>query len=286
METKLIRIRERSILKPREAFTSLGHLINEELLLLCHQELKGNKATGIDHITKTKYEENLTDNIRQIVARLKQKAYRPQPVRRVYLPKEDGRKVRPLGIASYEDKIVQLALKKILEAVFEPHFLSYSYGFRPHRNAHHALKALTTCIEKGKVSYLVDADIKSFFDQVHHEKLMGCIRQRIQDPNILRLIHRFLRAGVMENGKWELSETGTPQGSIVSPVLANIYLHYALDLWFEKAVKTHIRGEAYLIRYADDCVACFQYEKDALDYYKALQYQLAKFSLSLQKEKS
>lgn len=286
METKLTRIKERSIQNPTEVFTSLGHLINEELLLLCHQELDGHKATGIDRVTKVQYEENLTDNIHQIVEKLKQKAYRPQPVKRVYIPKGDGNQVRPLGIATYEDKLVQLALKKILEAVFEPHFLDHSYGFRPNRNAHGALKALSTCIEKGKVNYIVDADIQGFFDHVDHEKLIECVQKRIQDPNIIRLIRRFLIAGIMENGLWEPSESGTSQGSIISPLLANIYLHYGLDLWFERAVKPNMYGEAYIIRYADDFVCGFKYQDDAEKFYRALQHQLAKFSLSIQREKS
>ncbi len=286
METKLTRIKERSIQNPTEVFTSLGHLINEELLVLCHQEIDGHKATGIDQVTKAQYEENLTDNIHQIVEKLKQKAYRPQPVKRVYIPKGDGKQVRPLGIATYEDKLVQLALKKILEAVFEPHFLDHSYGFRPNRNAHEALKALSTCIEKGKVGYIVDADIQGFFDHVDHEKLIECVQKRIQDPNIIRLIRRFLIAGIMENGHWESSDEGVQQGSSCSPLLANIYLHYGLDLWFERAVKPNMHGEAYIIRYSDDFVCGFQHKDDAENFYKALQHQLAKFSLSIQREKS
>jgi len=286
METKLKRIKERSSQNPKEVFTSLGHLINEELLLLCHQELDGHKAVGIDQVTKSQYAENLTENIHQIVEKLKRKAYRPQPVRRVYIPKADGKEVRPLGIATYEDKLVQLALKKILEAVFEPHFLEFSYGFRPNRNAHEALKTLSTCIEKGKVSYIVDADIQGFFEHVNHEKLIECVQKRIQDPNIIRLIRRFLLAGIMDDGNWEPSEMGTSQGSIISPLLANIYLHYGLDLWFEIAVKPNMRGEAYIVRYADDFVCGFQYQSDAENFYKALKHQLDKFSLSIQKEKS
>ena len=286
METKLNKIRERSTNKPEEIFTSLGHLINEELLLLCHKELESNKAAGIDEITKTQYEDNLQENIHQIVERLKLKAYRPQPVKRVYIPKGDGKQQRPLGISTYEDKLVQLALKKILEAVFEPHFLNHSYGFRPSRSPHQALKALALHIEKGKVSYVVDADIQGFFEHVNHDILIQCVQKRIQDPNIIRLIRRFLIAGVMEHGHWIPSEVGTSQGSISSPILANIYLHYCLDLWFEKAVKPNIRGEAYIVRYADDFVSCFQYQSDAENFYKALQQQLYKFTLSIEKEKS
>lgn len=201
MQTKLNRIKERSKQNPAEIFTSIGHLLNEEMLLMCHQELDGNKATGIDQITKEQYTVNLQENIHQIVEKLKRKAYRPQPVKRVYIPKGDGKQVRPLGITAYEDKLVQLALKKLLEAVFEPHFLNHSYGFRPNRNPHDALKALNVCIEKGKVSYVVDADIQGFFEHINQDILIQCVQKRIQDPNIIRLIRRFMMAGIMDEGR-------------------------------------------------------------------------------------
>ena len=242
MQTKLARIAEIAKENPKEQFTSLYHLLNEELLTQCHRELDGNKATGVDQVTKAAYEENLELNIKDLVERLKRKSYRPQPVRRTYIPKDEKSK-RPLGIPSYEDKIVQLGLNKILQAIYEQDFLNLSYGFRPGRSCHDALKALNRIIEYGKTSYIVDADIRSFFTNVNHGWLMKFLGARIKDPNIRRLIWRFLKAGVMERGTWEPTETGTPQGSLISPILANLYLHYALDLWFEIVVKRVCRGE-------------------------------------------
>jgi RNA-directed DNA polymerase len=286
MKTKLNRIRERSEQVPSTVFTSIGHLINEEMLCLCHQELKANKAVGIDGITKVQYGEHLESNVQKLVQKLKRKAYHPKPVERIYIPKSDGISKRPLGISSYEDKLVQLALKKLMEAVFEPHFLPFSYGFRPGRNAHTALQEVTVILERHKVNHIVDTDIQGFFDHVDHTILMRCIQKRITDPNILRLVHRFLKAGLIEEDQWKPTTKGTSQGSILSPLLGNIYLHYVLDLWFAKAVKRNMRGEAYLIRYADDFLGAFQYRQDAENFYKALQHRLAKFALSIQQEKS
>lgn len=285
MQTKLARIAAIAKEKPNEKFTSLYHLLNEELLIQCHMELDGNKASGVDQVTKATYEENLEENVRNLVDRLKKKSYRPQPVRRTYIPK-DEKSARPLGIPAYEDKIVQLGLNKILQAIYEQDFLDLSYGFRPGRNCHDALKELSRYIEYGKTSYIVDADIRSFFTNVEHEWLMRFLELRVGDPNIQRLIQRFLKAGVMEKGAWEPSVLGTPQGSIISPVLANIYLHYALDLWFEVAVKKGCRGEANMVRYADDYVCCFQYKDDADRFYKALIKRLAKFQLQIAEDKT
>lgn len=285
MQTKLARIAEIAKEKPKEQFTSLYHLLNEEMLTLCHRELDGSKATGIDQVTKAAYEENLESNIKELVERLKRRSYRPQPVRRTYIPKDEKSK-RPLGISSYEDKIVQLGLNKILQAIYEQDFLIVSYGFRPGRSCHDALKALNRNIEYGRTSYVVDADIRSFFTNVNHEWLMKFLELRVADPNIQKLIRRFLKAGMMEQGIWEPTEVGTPQGSIASPILSNLYLHYALDLWFEVAVKKACRGEASIIRYADDYVCCFQYKVDAERFYKALITRLAKFGLEIAEEKT
>jgi RNA-directed DNA polymerase len=286
METKLSRIAEISNRNRKEVFTSLYHLLNKQMLLQCHKELDGNKAAGIDGVTKQDYELNLEENLDKLIVRLKNKAYIPKPVKRVYIPKGDGTEKRPLGIPAYEDKIVQMGLKKLLEAVYEPIFLQCSYGFRPKLSCHDALKELSKIIENNKVSYVVDADIRGFFNNVDHDWLIKCVRVKIADPNIIRLITKFLKAGIMESGEWEASEEGTPQGSIVSPVLANIYLHYVLDLWFEKAVKTRLQGEGHMIRYADDFVCCFQYKEDTFNFYRELKGRFQKFGLEIAENKS
>ena len=252
METKLARIAEIAKAKPKEVFTSLYHYLNKEMLFQCHNELNAEKAAGVDAVTKEEYARNLEENISKLVERLKKHSYKPQPVRRVYIPKDSGKEQRPLGIPAYEDKIVQLGLKKILQAIYEADFLDFSYGFRPERSCHDALIELSNKII-WKTSYIVDADIKGFFDNVSHEWLIKFIGVRIADPNIKRLINKFLKAGVMEEDITEPTEAGTPQGAIISPILANVYLHYALDLWFEKAIKPRLKGEASLVRYADDC---------------------------------
>ncbi len=286
MGTVLARIAEIARNRPEEKFTSLYHHINVELLLKCHRELPTNKAAGVDQVNKAEYEANLTENLNDLVERLKKWSYRPQPIRRAYIPKGDGKAMRPLGILAYEDKLVQLALTKLLEPIFEQDFLSISYGFRPGRSCHDALKELNCIIERGKTSYVVDADIRGFFDRVNHEWMMKCLEQRIVDPNIKRLITRILKAGIMENGKWEPSDEGTVQGGNISPLLANIYLHFVLDLWFERVVKKSCRGEAEIVRYCDDFVCCFQYKEDAEKFYLELKQRLAKFGLELAEEKS
>jgi len=286
METKLARIAEIARLKPQERFTSLYHLLNEEMLLVCHNELDGSKAAGIDHVTKKEYEENLAANIQDLVARLKTHSYRPQPVRRTYIPKGDGTDRRPLGIPAYEDKIVQLGATKILQSIFEEDFLDFSYGFRPKRSCHMALRSLNRVIEKGSIGYVVDADIRGFFNNMNHEWLMKFIDLRVGDPNMKRLIRRFLKAGVVEDGAWEVTDVGAPQGAVLSPLLANVYLHYALDLWFEKAVKRQCEGQAEMVRYADDFVCCFQTKHDAERFYTALVTRLAKFGLEIAENKS
>jgi group II intron reverse transcriptase/maturase len=285
METKLARIAEMAKADPKLRFTSIGHFINEEALVESHMAMVKGKATGVDGVTKEMYERNLEPNIAGLVERLKRKSYKPQPARRTYIPK-DEKSMRPLGIPAYEDKLVQHALKRILEAIYEQDFLDFSYGFRPGRGVHNALRKLTRIIEWGKINYIVDADIKGFFNHVDHEWMMKFLALRIGDPNIQRLVRRMLKAGIEEDGNVEPTEEGTPQGSVVSPVLANIYLHDALDLWFEAVVKKQCRGQAEIVRFADDFVCCFQYKDDAERFYKALVQRLAKFNLSVAEEKT
>ncbi|MGB7604524.1 MAG: group II intron reverse transcriptase/maturase [Lutisporaceae bacterium] len=286
METKLTRIAEIAKERPNERITALAHLINKESIKESHRELKARKATGIDDITKEEYEKNLTGNIDLLVDRMKKQAYKPQPVRRVYIPKAGTDKMRPLGIPAYEDKLVQNILNKILNAVFEGDFLDSSFGFRPNRSCHDVLKVITHIIENRKISYIVDTDIKGFFEHVDHNWLMKFIEHRIADVNIYRLIVRFLKAGVLESGKYSNTEEGTPQGGLISPILGNIYLHYVLDLWFEKVVRRHCKGDAYMVRYADDSIFCFQYEEEAKAFYQQLKERLRKFNLELADDKT
>ena len=285
MGTKLERIAVISAQSKRPNFTSLYHLINAELLKQCHRELDGKKAVGIDEVTKEKYSEALDSNIEDLVLRLKNKAYKPLPTRRVFIPKQNG-KLRPLGIVSYEDKIVQMALKKVLEAVYEPRFLNCMYGFRPKRGCHEAVKDVYQHLSHGKINYIVDADVKGFFDHIDHEWMMKFIEWHIKDPNILWLIRKYLKAGVMVDGVYEDTEEGTIQGGNISPTLANIYMHNVLTLWFKLVIQKEVKGECFLVNYADDFVAGFQYKSEAEMYYAKLKERMAHFNLELEDSKS
>ncbi|MEG6523029.1 group II intron reverse transcriptase/maturase [Desulfotomaculum sp. 1211_IL3151] len=286
METKLAGIARVAKERPQEKFTSLAHLINAETLMQCHFEMKGNKASGVDQVTKEEYESNLDENLQDLVSRMKRQAYRPQPTRRTYIPKPGSDKKRPLGIPAYEDKLVQAALAEILSAIYEQEFLNSSFGFRPNRGCYDALRVLNKIVIKGNINYIVDVDIKGFFDHVNHEWLIKFLEHRISDPNIIRLVKRFLKAGIMEEGKRYETAEGTPQGGLASPILSNIYLHYVIDLWFEKKVRKQCKGDAFMVRYADDNVFCFQYEQEAKHFYQLLQERLGKFGLEISLEKS
>ena len=285
METKLERIAEISANSPRPEFTSLYHLINKEMLLQCHKELDGNKAVGVDEITKKEYGRNLEQNIDDLVERLKRKSYKPQPSIRVYIPKSNG-KLRPLGIACYEDKIVQLALKKILEAIYEPRFLNCMYGFRPNRGCHNAIKELYKRLNNTKICYIADADIKGFFDHMKHEWIIKFLKLYIKDPNIIGLVKKYLKVGVLDNGELMVNEEGSAQGNIISPILANIYMHNVLTLWYKFIITKECKGDNFLIVYADDFVAGFQYKWEAENYYKLLKERMEKFGLQLEDSKS
>ena len=286
METKLAKIADLAKSQPTMKFTSLVHYLNEDTLKQCHHELPNNKATGVNGTTKEQYEENLDDNIKNLVCSLKQKSYRPVPVRRVYIPKAGTDKKRPLGIPEHEDKVVQKAISKILNAIYENDFLDCSFGFRPNRNCHDALKILNHYIESKCVNYVVDADIKGFFDNVDHEWMMKFLSHRINDPNLLRILRRFLKGGYMEEGKKYKTDAGTPQGGVVSPILANVYLHYVLDLWFERKIRKECKGKAYIVRYADDFVCCFQYKEEAERFYSELKGRLKEFNLEIAEDKT
>lgn len=286
METKLLRIAELAKSDPKMKFTSLAHLLNVQSLIQCHHELPNNKATGVNGTTKEQYAESLEENIMDLTNRLKSKSYRPVPVRRMYIPKLNSNKKRPLGIPEHEDKIVQKGIAKVLNAIYENDFLDCSFGFRPNRNCHDALKILNFYIEKRLVSYVVDVDIKGFFDNVDHKWMMEFLKHRITDPNLLRIISRFLKGGYMEESRRYKTDKGTPQGGVISPILANVYLHYVLDLWFEKVVRKQCEGQAYMVRYADDFVCCFQHKREAIQFYESLKLRLKKFNLEIAEDKT
>jgi len=286
VETKLQRIAEKARKEPSCKFTSLFHLMNEELLRGCFGRLRKDAASGIDRITKEEYGKNLAANLTTLVERLHRMSYIPQPVRRVYIPKPGSTKQRPLGIPALEDKLVQAGLVRILEAIYEGDFIEDSYGFRPGRGCHDALRSLCLEVEGGKIHYIVEADIKGFFDNVQHDWMMKFLGHRIADKRVLRYVKRFLIAGVFEEGELKATEEGTPQGGIVSPLLANIYLHYALDLWFTRQFAKGCEGGARLIRYADDFVVCFRFESEAKRFRAELDGRLAKFGLEVAAEKT
>lgn len=286
VETKLQRIAEKARRDPECRFTSLFHLMNRELLWECFNALQGNRASGIDRITKEQYAENLMENLDALIERLHQMAYIPQPVLRVYIPKAGSDKMRPLGIPALEDKLVQAGLSKILQAIYEQDFIDDSYGFRPKRSCHDALRVLGQTIERKGIQYVVEADIKGFFDNVDQDQLMEFLTHRIVDKRVLRYIKRFLKAGIYEDGSCRASDRGTPQGGVISPLLANIYLHYTLDLWFQRKFLKSCTGMARLIRYADDYVVCFKEEADAKRFYVEMEARLNQFGLEIAPEKT
>lgn len=285
VKTKLERIADKSAHTVRPEFTSLFHLIDAEMLIQCHKELDGRKAVGIDEMTKAEYGTNLKANIEGLVKRLRNKSYKPQPALRVYIPKDNG-KMRPLAIACYEDKIIQLALKKILEAIFEPKFLGNMYGFRPKRGCHDAVREVYRRMNEGKICYVVDADIKGFFDHIDHEWMIQFLGLYVKDPNIIWLTKKFLKAGIMDEGNYTATDEGSPQGSIVSPVLANIYMHFVLTLWYKLVIAKQCKGDNFLVNYADDFIAGFQYKWEAEEYLRLLKERLNKFGLQLEESKT
>ncbi|WP_430755017.1 group II intron reverse transcriptase/maturase [Magnetovirga frankeli] len=266
-------------------FNNLMHHIGIDRLRKAYLALNRKAARGVDGLSWKAYGEGLEARLVDLHARLHSGRYRPQPVQRVWIPKADGRK-RPLGITAVEDKLVQQALVGVLETIYEVDFKGFSYGFRPGRSQHHALDALYVAITQRKVSWILDTDISTFFDSVDHDWLMRFVSHRVADRRVLRLIEQMLTAGIMEEGEWQLSEQGTPQGGVLSPLLANIYLHYSLDLWVEAWRKRRARGEVYIVRYADDAVLGFQYHDDAQRLRQDLTERLRRFNLQLHPEKT
>ena len=266
-------------------FTSLAHLLNVEYLRDCYESLNRNRAVGIDNVSWEEYGRKLDENLERLVSRLKRKKYKPIPARRVYIPKSRAEK-RPLGISALENKIVERGITWILESIYEQDFLNCSYGFRPKRSSHQALKELNDFIMFQPVNHIVEADIKGFFDNVSHEKLLDFIHIRVKDTTLLNLIKKFLKAGYVDDGILVRSDMGTPQGSILSPILANIFLHYVLDTWFEKTVKSHVRGYSEIVRYADDFVCVVRYADDARRIERGLKNRFNKYGLEIHPTKS
>ena len=266
-------------------FTALLHHVTVDLLRDSFGSLKRKAAAGVDGMTWQEYEAGLEGRLADLHSRLHRGAYRALPSRRVYIEKADGRK-RPLGIAALEDKIAQYAVVTILNQIYEEDFLGFSYGFRRGRSQHQALDALSWALVKKKVNYVLDADIQSFFDNLDKTWVIRFIEHRVADRRILRLIQKWLKAGVMEEGKWSDTETGTPQGSVISPLLANIYLHYVFDLWVDVWRRKHARGDVIVVRYADDIVLGFQWGTDADRFRQNLAERLRKFGLELHPEKT
>jgi group II intron reverse transcriptase/maturase len=281
----LERIRKAARERKKEKFTALFHHISIDLLDEVFYELKENAVAGVDGLTWRDYEQNLECNLEELHARVHKGAYRALPSRRVYIPKPDGRQ-RPLAVAALEDKIVQRAVAALLNAIYEEDFLGFSYGFRPGRGTHDALDALCVGIHSKKVSYILDADIRSFFDEISQEWLVRFLEHRIGDRRIIRLIQKWLKAGILEDGVVSVSDRGTGQGSVISPLLANIYLHYCFDLWAMRWRQREATGDMIVVRYADDFIVGFQHESDARRFLDEMRERLGKFALSLHPEKT
>lgn len=281
----LVRVNEAATRDKGARFTALLHHVDGEALNRAFRRLRRNAAAGVDGETVETYEQDLVARLRDLLDRVHSGRYRPHAVRRVYIPKSDGGQ-RPLGIPALEDKIVQGAVAETLSAVYETDFLGFSYGFRPGRSPHLALRALHTALMTQYVNWVLDADIRSFFDSVDHGWLLRMLAHRIADRRILRLIQKWLRAGVLEANEWRATTEGTPQGAGISPLLANVFLHYILDLWAQQWRKRHARGRVVIVRYADDFVMGFQYEDDARKMLSDLRERLAKFRLRLHEEKT
>lgn len=285
MSTQLYRIANKAKQNPKFQFTSLAHLLTPNFLLETWKQMNRKGCSGIDGMTMKEFSENLEERIEALHQRLKAGKYQAPPVKRVEIPKSDG-KTRPLGIPTVEDRLLQRAVGRILSAIYEQDFAHCSYGFREGRGPHDALVALRTHITKGKVRFVYEADIRAFFNKVNHQWLQKMISHRIADSVILKLIGKWLKAGAMQNGVVRVAEEGTPQGGPVSPILANVYLHYVLDLWFQAKCKPRFTGEAHLVRFVDDFVICFQNLRDAKAFERSLQERMNKFGLETVPEKT
>jgi group II intron reverse transcriptase/maturase len=285
MSPKLLEVRERAKRDPRKRFMSLAHLIDEVTLRRAYDSIRKDAAVGVDGITKEQYGHDLEAKLRNLHQRLRSKTWRHQPIRRVHIPKEQG-KTRPIGISSIEDKVVQQAVREVLEAVYEPVFLDVSYGFRPGRGAHDALRSLNQALYRGEMNWILEADIVSFFDSIDRKMLMEMLRERVADGSLLRLVGKCLHVGALDGAEYSEPDVGTVQGSSLSPLLGNVYLHHVLDLWFERDVLPRMRGKAHLVRYADDLVIGFEREDDAKRVMAVLGHRFERFGLRLHPDKT
>jgi RNA-directed DNA polymerase len=286
-DTKLKRIAWLSSKDRHKVFDNVMHLVNQESLEICFHELRGKKATGTDEVTKEEYGRELSANLDKLVHRLKAMSYKPGNIRVVEIPKEgNSGKTRPLGISNFEDKLFQKIVGKILESIYEPLFLECSYGFRPGRGCHDAIRALRQYLYGNEVSTVIDVDLANYFGQINHELLQSIISKKIRDKKFRRYLSRMLKAGYLKQGELSVSEEGVAQGSIASPILSNIFAHEVIDSWFEEVVKQHCRGRVELFRYADDAVICCQYERDAERVKTALAKRLAKYGLLMNEDKT
>lgn len=285
MSTKLLKVAERAKRDPKARLLALAHLIDMEMLKAAYDRVRKDAAVGLDGVTKGQYGEHLEENLVELHRRMKAGHYRHQAIRRVHIPKGPG-KTRPIGISTVEDKVVQNALSTVLGAIYEQDFLDCSYGFRPGRSAHDALRAVDAAGDRGEVNWVLEADIESFFDSLDRKRLMEMLRLRIADESFMRLVGKCLHVGVLDGEEYEEPEVGTVQGSTLSPMLGNIYLHHALDLWFEEEVKPGLKGRATLIRYADDFIIGFERQDDAVRVQGMVQERLAQYRLRLNPEKT
>jgi RNA-directed DNA polymerase len=286
-DTALSEIAYLSAQNPAQVFHSLMHHINEGSLRRCYDKLDGKKALGVDGISKIEYGEHLQSNLEDLIGRMKRMGYRPQAVRQVQIPKEGkAGATRPLGISCFEDKLVQSRVQEILESIYEPLFVDWSYGFRPQRGCHDAIKALDKHLHKEEVEVVIDVDLANFFGTIDHDVLKDLLKVKIRDTKFMRYVSRMLRAGIMAEGELSVSDEGVPQGSCCSPVFSNIVAHYVIDEWLEDTVKPLMRGTVKSFRYADDLVICCRYEEDALRIRKVLGKRLEKYKLKLNEEKT
>lgn len=285
MSPGLLKVVERAKREPEGRFHSLAHLIDVPALERAYRRTRKDAAVGVDGVTKEQYGRDLESNLRDLHGRLVSKRYRHQAIRRVYIPKEKG-KTRPIGISAFEDKLVQDAVREVLESIYEQDFLDCSYGFRPARSAHDAIRTLNRVAHQGKVSWILEADIVAFFDSLDRTALSEMLQTRVADGSLLRLIGKCLHAGVLDGAEYTEPDTGTAQGSALSPMLGNVYLHYVLDLWFEREVRPRLRGEAFLVRYADDLVITFERQDDAERVMGVLGKRMERFGLALHPDKT